>query len=474
MVSNNIYDKIENYVLEKIKPKKEEYEKLLTAFNIIKNRIEEVLKENRVEAKITLQGSIAHDTWLSGDHDLDIFVLFPLDWSIETLRDTGFKLLLKAAQKIGKYEIRYAEHPYIKVYIGEVEADLVPGYDVSSHEDVRTAVDRTPLHTRYVNSKLNDYMRDQVRLLKKFLKNLGIYGAEIKTKGFSGYVAELLIIMYGSFRNLLREASKWKHPVYINTLGNREKFRYIIKIFKKKYPDAVMYLPDPVDPLRNAAASVSLKSLATFVVASKCYLRNPDTVFFFDEQIYDLETITKSLDHRCLLIVELPLTEKLPPDILWGELLRIGDRGAKVLINNDFNVIYWDVWSDEEKKCYILYELDCCEKKTPRLYEGPEYWAGDRVLRFIAKHVERGSIGPWFDLNGRLDSLGKRKYDSAQKLLVERSWEYIVTPHFKGLVSRVYVVTKELLEEMWRSGGISKWLVKSILRRPKWMEKCTI
>lgn len=472
MVSNDKYDYIEKLVLARIKPKEEEYSKLRKAFNFIKKHVENVLKENNIKAKVTLQGSFAHDTWLSGDNDLDIFVLFPPDWSIEDLRDKGFKILLEAAKRIGKYEIRYSQHPYVRVYIGDIRADLVPGYEVVSNKDIRTAVDRTPFHTQYVNSKLDDKMRDQVRILKKFLKNLGIYGAEIKTKGFSGYVAELLIIKYGSFRNLLREATNWKHPVYINTLDNEEEFKKIKRLLKQKYPESVLYIPDPVDPYRNAAASVSLRSLAIFVVASRCYLRKPDLVFFFDEQTLNQEIVVESLDNRCLLLVELPLKEKLPPDIIWGEIQRVGDRGAKVLINNDFNVIYWDVWTDEKEKSYILYELDYCEKKNPRLYKGPEYWAKDRVLRFIAKHIEHNAIGPWINMHGQLVSLKKRKYESAQNLLIERSWEYIVTPHFKGLTPKIHVVTRDFLEKIWGQGGISKWLMKSILRRPKWMEKC--
>jgi tRNA nucleotidyltransferase (CCA-adding enzyme) len=42
-------------------------------------------------------------------------------------------------------------------------------------------------------------MLGEVRLLKKFMKGTGVYGAEIKIGGFSGYLCELLILKYRSF-----------------------------------------------------------------------------------------------------------------------------------------------------------------------------------------------------------------------------------------------------------------------------------
>ena len=157
---------IEQKVLEKIKPKPEEYREVEKVFSIIKEAIESVLKKHKIEAEITLQGSIAHDTWLSGDHDLDIFVLFPKNWEIDELKTKGFNLLLEAAKNIGNYEIKYAEHPYVRVRINNFQADLVPAYKLDHPSEIKTAVDRTPFHTKYLNSKLNDYLRDQVRLLK--------------------------------------------------------------------------------------------------------------------------------------------------------------------------------------------------------------------------------------------------------------------------------------------------------------------
>ncbi len=67
----------------------------------------------------------------------------------------------------------------------------------------KSAADRSPFHTLYVANSLDNYKKNQVRLLKKFLRSLNVYGAEISRKGFSGYVSEILIIKFGSFLSTL-------------------------------------------------------------------------------------------------------------------------------------------------------------------------------------------------------------------------------------------------------------------------------
>src|SRR5207247_11061822 len=73
----------------------------------------------------------------------------------------------------------------------------------------QSAADRSPFHTRFISSNFDSEKRQQARLLKKFFKAVGVYGAEISTGGFSGYVSEVLVLKYGSFENVLRAAADW-------------------------------------------------------------------------------------------------------------------------------------------------------------------------------------------------------------------------------------------------------------------------
>ena len=99
--------------------------------------------------------------------------------------------------------LRYADHPYVEAYVDGVKFNIVPCYNVS-FGDWKSAADRSPFHTSYVFSNLNQEKKNQVRVLKKFLKSLKIYGAEISIEGFSGYVCEVLILKFGSFLSTIQ------------------------------------------------------------------------------------------------------------------------------------------------------------------------------------------------------------------------------------------------------------------------------
>jgi len=93
--------------------------------------------------------------------------------------------------------------------------DIVPCYDAKSGE-WQSATDRTPYHTNYIRARLDKQLRGDVRLLKKFMQGIGVYGAEIKVGGFSGYLCELLIMKYGSFEATLHAFAKYNKRVVID------------------------------------------------------------------------------------------------------------------------------------------------------------------------------------------------------------------------------------------------------------------
>src|SRR5665647_1036990 len=59
-------------------------------------------------------GSIARNTWVRGDRDLDVFMLFDPGLSREALESEGLGLARSiAAAFTDKFHEKYAEHPYI-------------------------------------------------------------------------------------------------------------------------------------------------------------------------------------------------------------------------------------------------------------------------------------------------------------------------------------------------------------------------
>jgi len=474
----SIYDGLDDLldrVLESIRPKKQEYLFIERVYSRIKNVLEEVLREHGVEAEVSLQGSTAKDTWLSGEYDLDVFVLFPSSWSRRDIDEKGFKLLVEAGKRIGEYSVRYAEHPYVRVFVEGVEADIVPAIKIESASRAKTAVDRTPFHTRYIIENLTREQRDHVRLLKKFMKTIGVYGAEVKVRGFSGYMVELLILAYKDFIGVLENASRWKIPVYVNTLGvDKKEFREVIRVLKKRYPDSILYAPDPVDPYRNAGAAVSRRSLAIFSIAAKCFLKNPSIDFFFTRRPSreDYREAFREASERCIVLLILPVLYNIPPEALWGELGRIADRLEKIARVFDFKPIYHSIWSDEERLAVIGVEFECTLSKY-KCREGPPYDAGLRVDSFIEKHYRDSPSGPWVDENGFLKAVVYRRYRFVEEMLRDRAREYLVAPHFRSIEPVIlYGGAVDSIRD--NSGGLMEWFVDFVLRKPVWMRNCIV
>jgi len=144
---------------------------------------------------VVFGGSFAKGTWLKGDADIDIFIKIDPSVNDEEFEKIGKKVGLESLKSYKAY-LRYSDHPYVEAFVKRIRVNVVPCYNVEKGK-WKSAADRSPFHTQYINNNLDEEKRKQVRLLKKFLKSVGVYGAEIATSGFSGYVAEILILKYG-------------------------------------------------------------------------------------------------------------------------------------------------------------------------------------------------------------------------------------------------------------------------------------
>ena len=86
-------------LLMKIKPSKEENEKVEKLSNQLIKVINESSNELNVPANAVLVGSVAKGTWLAGNADIDILIKFPLDTSSEYLKEYGLKIGHKCIEK---------------------------------------------------------------------------------------------------------------------------------------------------------------------------------------------------------------------------------------------------------------------------------------------------------------------------------------------------------------------------------------
>jgi len=384
-------------VLRRIKPSEEEKNHMNNVLSKVVSTLQEELKSIEPEADVLIEGSVAKDTWLSGETDADVFVRFPVRWKKDEMGKTLIDRV-KSAFGSEKCRLRFAEHPYVTVRIEGINVDIVPCYRVEKG-DYRSATDRTVFHTEFVREKLSPEMRDEARLLKKFFKGIGVYGAEIKTRGFSGFLVELLIYSLGGFEETLKKLESFKPPLILDPgelYKGREEELY------RKARDSLICVIDPVDELRNVAAAVNGESLSIAQYAAHLMLKRPSVRFFYPTYRSSKEELREIVKSKGLsmLSITIPAWTEIP-DILWGQAYRLLSRISVFLEDNGFRVLMDKAWSDEEKNVVLLFILEEVEKRAAIPHAGPPYFSNN-VPIFIDEYLnnERTLVQP-FPRNGR-------------------------------------------------------------------------
>ncbi len=282
MNQNNVEKQVSDRILPTLEVRKE-IEEIVKE---IGKKLEKEIIERKLPASVELVGSIAKDTFLKNNMDIDFFIVFPTSIQKEKIA----KNTLDIGKKILKdTEESYAEHPYLRGYFKNYKVEIVPCYKIENAKQKLSAVDRTPLHTKYIKGKILEKQKQEIRLFKQFLRGTGCYGAEAEIEGFSGYLCELLIIKYGSFRELIQHAQNWKR-------GDK------LTLTKKNYLnfDTPLVFIDPVDSNRNVASALSKEKFELFVKVCREYLRKPSLTFFFPNKVkpWRLEKICETLEKQ--------------------------------------------------------------------------------------------------------------------------------------------------------------------------------
>src|SRR5713101_5792324 len=305
-------------VAKKVVPSMAERERMSQLSERLKVQVQNILDKAGYGGNVSVQGSFARDTWLSGEADLDIFASFPptmdrQEWTEKVLPEIRKGIHAKTID-------RYAEHPYLEFHIDNIRVNVVPCYSVEKGQ-WKSATDRTPYHTEYMRAHLTQEMRLEARLLKRFMKGIRSYGAEIRVGGFSGMLVETLILRYPSFLETLMHAAQWKPVIFLDLekpIGNQDS--------RAREFGSPLVVIDPVDPNRNLAAAVRDDKLWGFVAAARELQKNPGIWYFFPAK-YKRETkaqFFKLLDRQnrgtAVTFFEHP---RIVPDVLWGQLLKI-------------------------------------------------------------------------------------------------------------------------------------------------------
>ena len=409
---NGSLDKIFDRVLKDIKPSDSEIADITYRVNELMGALASIVPK---DVTLRVAGSMARGTNLKGTADVDIFMLFDKKMDREKAVKQGLeygKALLKGRK--GKFEIKYAEHPYLRLYLDSlgIKADIVPAFKIDDVSQMGTTVDRTPLHTEFINSNLSKRQRDEVRLLKYLLKAHGIYGAEVKTNGFSGYLCELMIHNYGSLMGFLQAASKFKLPVLIEPKSKRESDG---SMASKRFNSQFVVI-DPVDSDRNVAAGVSLESLGRLVIIAREFVQKPDIKLFYGHGFSDsnarkiVSNLSKEAGLDTFLIVS-----RVPDkseDVIYPQLRKVSGQILRHLEQNGFNAYFVTQFISEREG--IIFMAAPKQQIRSRMVRGPSAFIQGATAAFMKKHSK--SLG--FVMNGTdLYSLEKTDVATVEETL---------------------------------------------------------
>ncbi|MCP1714963.1 tRNA nucleotidyltransferase (CCA-adding enzyme) [Methanocalculus alkaliphilus] len=394
---------LEEDVLSRIRPTPEEVRHIST----ISDAIIRYLRDTHNRPAMVV-GSVARGTFVRGDRDLDIFMLFPPDLPRDELAEEGIRIARDVVDHFGGTAVeKYAEHPYLNAHLYDLDCDLVPCYHVASAREIKSAVDRTPFHTLYITPRIPSLVDDAL-LLKQFTKAGGVYGSDHMTEGFSGYLCELLILYYGGFRQLIEAASAWRPGCLIDPEEHRTRSF-----------DEPLVVVDPTDPNRNVAAALSLDRMCEFIELVRGYRDAPSDAFFTCRQpvSFSKNQLRVALEERgtALYMLSFP-TPAYVPDTVVPQLRKSLTAITDLLERNGFHMNRTDCFMGESVS-FLLFEL-FNEAVAPVVrHIGPPVWNGENAGKFVRKYLDESPLSGPFIEEGRYVVEIRRPYTKAVDLL---------------------------------------------------------
>ena len=345
---------------------------------------------------IQFGGSYAKGTWTPEKIDVDIFVKLKKSISEKKFSELGKKIGFNALKKYRPY-VRYSEHPFVEALVGGTLVNVVPCYNVKKGE-WKSAADRSTFHTEFMSEKLTGQMKNDISLLKCMMKANGVYGAEIASQGFSGYVTEVLVYYFGSFSNVIKEISKIKKNGKIGE--SSRKF------------DSPIIIIDPIDSNRNLGTAISMENLSKFVLVSRAYLRKPSLSFFTNKNL----KLSKQKElEKNTLVVEFSYKNR-SEDIIFGQIKRAANSLESQLTNEGFRVLRNDAMIYDAGKAAMLILVENILINKNQIRTGPEFFEDRFSSKFIEVNVKKSKL-MWVDKFGKLQSLQKRNYHNAKLFL---------------------------------------------------------
>jgi tRNA nucleotidyltransferase (CCA-adding enzyme) len=401
------FDAVIARVRERVTPEADERERARAAVSALRECARAAVAELDVvdadAVDVVQVGSTARGTWLAGDRDVDLFVCFPPEMDRETLESCGLAVG-HAVLPDGREE--YADHPYVHGEYDGFEVDLVPCYAVDDAAGIRSPVDRTPFHTRYLADRLDEDTAGAVRVAKQFCKAAGVYGSDLRTRGLSGYLLELLVVEYGGVRAFVEAVADWHPPVRVDPESHG----------RETFEDPLVVI-DPTDPGRNVAAACSAASVARLQHYARDLLADPREDLFDprDPDPVDARSVRAEFRSRGTTPVAVRFDAPgVVEDQLYPQLDKSLDGLAGELDRRGFDVLRSAAFAADS--AVLLAELEVAERPAVERHEGPPVHVRDHATEFCEKYHGTDAYGP-FVADDRYVVEREREFTTAAGLL---------------------------------------------------------
>jgi tRNA nucleotidyltransferase (CCA-adding enzyme) len=344
-----------------LKPSPQEEKELNALTSSLLSKTRDAAKRYSQVHDVILGGSFAKGTWLPKDVDIDIFVRISADADEKDFERIGLEIGARATEGYPRGK-KFAQHPYTEALVDGVKVNIVPCYFVEPMQ-WKSAADRSPFHVMLVE-RLPESQKQQVRMLKRFMKTVGVYGAEIESQGFSGYAAEVLVIQYNDFEGVLRYFAD----------------------FKPASEETYFHLVDPIDSERDLARAISREKVARMVLASRSFLRKPASAYFSKIRAKRRPSVEP-------LLVGLVFSHAvLSEDTLWGELKKTLRHVEVRLESRGFRVARSIAVSNGKESSAFLFlpELDTLPDLELRM--GPPVEKKAETKEFLSRNAHRAKL----------------------------------------------------------------------------------
>ncbi|APW96769.1 CCA tRNA nucleotidyltransferase [Halobiforma lacisalsi AJ5] len=422
------YRQVLEAVRDRVDPDPDERERLREVADRLAERAESAATDRCPDADVVQVGSTARDTWISGDRDIDLFVRFPPELDRDTLEEYG---LAVGHATLPEGHEEYAEHPYVKGTVEGFDVDVVPCFRLESATDIRSAVDRTPFHNSYLEARLDEDLAADVRVTKQFLKGIGAYGSDLRTRGFSGFLTELLVCEYGGFRPLLEAARDWHPQVELDPESHGQ----------ASFDDPLVAI-DPTDPERNVAAVCSAANVARFQHYAREFLAEPAVEYFEPAAPEPLspEAFRAHLERRGTTPVAVRFdAPDLVEDQLYPQLRKSLDGVTTGLDARGFDVFRATAMADDAG--VLLVELAVDERPAVERHEGPPVHVQGHAAGFYeAYDADPDVYGPFIE-GDRYVTEREREFTTAREFLEsERLFDVGLGAHVETALEERYEV----------------------------------